>query len=82
MIQGKYCTGEEWGAEDECQGWSGKASNKEVFEQRLKGLREQESLPGRGNGTCQVPKEGADPMGCCGPQKVAFILVCVHFIFN
>ena len=66
-----------------CRGlMSGKASNKEVFEQRLKGLREQESLPGRGNSTCQVPKEGADPMGCCGPQKVAFILVCVHFIFN
>lgn len=62
MIQTKYCTGEESSAEDKCQGWSGKASNKEVFEQGLKGLREQESLPGRGNGTYQVPKEGADPV--------------------
>ena len=46
MIKTKYCIGEERGAEDKCQGSSGKASNKEVFEQRLKGLREQESLPG------------------------------------
>ena len=26
---------------DACQGWSGKASNKAVFEQRLKGVRKQ-----------------------------------------
>lgn len=74
MIKTKYCIGEERGAEDKCQGSSGKASNKEVFEQRLKGLREQESLPGRGSGTCQVPKEGADPMGC----RFVFILFLIR----
>lgn len=26
---------------DECQEWSGKASNKAVFEQQLKGVRQQ-----------------------------------------
>lgn len=35
---------------------------KPYFEQGLKGLREQESLPGRGNGIYQVPKEGEDPV--------------------